>query len=89
MTGLFKGTNTRKWSIQAIVEAGFHMDQLNVSLQYHRHLRLNMSRCDSIAVALKTASLVISNWNMSQIVNYIVTICVCMHLLVCMFVEVF
>ena len=75
---------------RAIVEAAFHMYQLNASFQYHKHLRLNMSRCDSIAVALKTASpSVISNWNMSQIVNYIVTICVCMHLLVCMFIEVF
>lgn len=75
---------------RAIAEAAFHMDQLNVSFQYHGHLRLSMSRRDSIAVALKTVSpSVISNLNMSQIVNYIVTICVYMHLLVCMFIEIF
>ena len=49
-----------------------------------------MSRCDSIFVALKTASpSVISILNMSHIVNFIVTIGVCMHLLVCVFIEVF
>ena len=85
------GDNSRAWirgsgASRAITEAALHMYQLNVSFQYHRHLKLTMSRCDSIFVALKTASpSVISILNMSQIVNCIVTIGVCMHLLVLKF----